>query len=226
MKEEIFKNKLFILESTKTNQPFLTQNGECLLFLDPKEATEMAKQYENVRVSDPKFYKIAEFYALCYAAGASSVVLGVGEKKENFLLDEKRNLPHRFYNHAMVKTVALLKQYGDVAYLWRLASCQFIIPVKIKEESESVRISYGAVRHMVETSSLLFLAFSNLEEFNLWNTSRGEWKPVLLSFRDFRKICGEHGFFLNPAGNRLIITPDLTKQIDQNIEKVKKNRAT
>lgn len=44
MKEEIFKNKLFILESTKTNQPFLTQNGECLLFLDPKEATEMAKQ--------------------------------------------------------------------------------------------------------------------------------------------------------------------------------------
>ena len=113
MKEEIFKNKLFILESTKTNQPFLTQNGECLLFLDPKEATEMAKQYENVRVSDPKFYKIAEFYALCYAAGASSVVLGVGEKKENFLLDEKRNLPHRFYNHAMVKTVALLKQYGD-----------------------------------------------------------------------------------------------------------------
>ena len=46
MKEEIFKNKLFILESTKTNQPFLTQNGECLLFLDPKEATEMAKQYE------------------------------------------------------------------------------------------------------------------------------------------------------------------------------------
>lgn len=225
MKEEIFKNKLYILESTKTNQPFLTRNGECLLFLDSKEAAGMAKQYENVKVSDPKFYRIAEFYALCYAAGASSVVLEVDNKKENFLLDEKRNLPCRFFNHTMVKTVALLKQYGDVAYLWELASCQFLIPVKIKEESESVRISYGAVRHIVETSSLLFLAFSNLEEFNLW-TSRSEWKPVLLSFRDFRKICGEHGFFLNPAGNRLIITPDLLKQIDQNIEKAKKNRAT
>lgn len=218
-KNDIFSlNQIYLLESTKTNQPYITEDGACLFFLHEVDAQIKAQNITDVRVSTPRFYTIDVISKLCYTIGASKMVLFVKGKEEEFKLRESQ-LKCAFYNHQLASVVMQLKQTGLTKYLYDLALCEYIVPAKVQKNEDEIHIKYGIVRHITNKEEILYLAFTNLDEFAIWSTEVGEWSPLIVSYKRLRSICGNSGFFLNPRGNRLIITCNLLKMIDEHIIK-------
>lgn len=208
---------LYLVESMVTGCPYIGEQGEAFLFFRKEEAALKAGEFSDCRVSEPKLYPLEQLGMLCYASGASQMLLAEDGKTESFPIREI-DLPLRFYNHKLAETAAHLKQDSLMGSLRELSLCQFLMAAKVKKVQENVRITYGAVRHTLRLGELLYLAFTNLDAFKVWSMEVPGWNPILVSYRKLQMICGEHGFLLDPGGCRLIIDRDLMKKIGETAE--------
>lgn len=197
-------NQIYLLDSTKTGKPYLNEHRNCLIFVRESDAKKKQETLPDTIVSPPKYYKFADLAALCYAAGADGITLCSKDKEETFPLEE-RMLAMQPYNHELCGNLLMLKQTKKQLYLNQLAFCNFIVPVKINNGDE-VEIVYGIARHTTEEVGMLYVAFSDLDEFTLWGSTVPGWQPLKTDFRGLMRICGKHGIMLNPSGNRLVLT--------------------
>ena len=152
-----------------------------------------------------------------YGCGAERLAIRVNGETETVVLDAQR-LQLRPYNHKLNGTIAHLKQTKKRGYLEKLAECSFIVPVRIRN-SASVQMSYGIVRHKVDSIGQMYLAFSTLDEFTLWRADKEEWDPLAMSFDELYRIAKKDGVMLNPEGNRLILTPEMMSVIRHAVKK-------
>ena len=212
-------NKLYVLESTKTQQPYISTDGCCLVFPHEADARAAKEKIPDTKLDEPKFYKLNELCFLCYAAGASAIRLQIKDKVEELVLREEF-AGHHPCGHGLNRVIADVKHTKERRHLAKLRQCEFIVPVKVKKDGE-IRITYGVVKHQVQDLGMLYLAFSSLDEFNIWRSEHPGWEPLKTNFSGLRRIGGKSGVMVNPAGNRLILTPSMMLEAGEYLNKEK-----
>ena len=196
-------NKLYILNSTLTGKPYLDEKRCCFLFRDEKDAKEAQKKCPNTSVGTPWYYELDMLATLCFAAGADGIHVKIGKEEMTLPLSE-RNVRIGAYNHELSGYFALLKQTRQQRFLHKFAICEFIVPVKIKKDPE-LQIVYGVAKSTVRELGMLYLVFSDLDEYHLWADQVPGWSPLKIHFRELEMIRGENGIMINPSGNRLVV---------------------
>ena len=213
-KDSLFDiNKLYVLESTQTNAPYVDENGASHIFIHKEDAEKDAENYEDVRISDPKFYTMAVMGKLCYSAGADAFNICVDGKSETIPIREQ-DLEIAYYNHALNRSLALIKQHKLPKDLCSITLCDFLVPAQVRQEESDIQIVYCVAKHTQTDMETLYLAFSSLNEFALWSMDNPGWKVIQADYKKLRGICGKNGFMINPSGNRLIVSAKMLQRID------------
>lgn len=214
-KDSLFDiNKLYVLESTQTNAPYVDESGASHIFIHKEDAKKDAENYENVRISDPKFYTMDVMGKLCYSAGADAFSILIDGKSETIPIREQ-DLEIAYYNHALNRTLALIKQHKLQKDLCGITFCDFLVPVQVRQDDNDIQIVYCVAKHTQADIETLYLAFSNLNEFAIWSMDNPGWEVIRSDYQKLRGICGKHGFMINPSGNRLIVSSKMLKTIDK-----------
>lgn len=204
-------NKIYILESTKTNHPYITPDGACLVFPHEADAKAAHEATPDTRLGAPNFYKMDDLCYLCYAAGANAVRIQIKDKIEELVL-HKEFANHAPCGHELNRTIAKVKHTKTRQALSGFAFCEYIVPVKVREEGE-IKITYAVVKHQVKDLGMLYIAFSSLDEFTIWQSEHPEWSPIKVSFAGLRRIGGKSGVMINPSGNRMILTANMLAEV-------------
>ena len=205
-------NALYMLESEKTNRPYVDTSGASYVFLKEEQAMEFSSLTPGTRVSPPKYYKLTGLSKLCYAAGADTLVVTAGQEKTQLEIKEE-NLPIDAYNHLLNSVLSQILQTEDPKYLDYLAECEFIIPSKTTN-GEKVEIIYSIARHKVEEYGTLYVAFSSLAEYTAWAIDVRGWSPLKVSWTGLWRVAKKAGVILDPGGSQFILTRKMMKDIE------------
>lgn len=196
----------FVLFSTITGAPYIDPNSAAHAYLS-EEAAKKADIPEAgyKRITGTPY----ELYYLCYKAGAHTLTWHTNTVTQTDALREQ-DIPIEYYNHALCNVLARIKEFRKKSDMYLLGNCEFLVPAKIEKSPSLVQVIYGIAQRSQEDTEWLYLAFSTLEEYELWRSGQpeeeaGRWNPLRLRFSSLREVCGRHGILLNPSGNRLVI---------------------
>lgn len=196
----------YLIISVITNKVYLDEERNAYLFFSKNEAAAFVMETEDTTVQEGTYKSKEDFLSECYAAGARKVIIHSGTgTKEMVSLGENR-VKLDFYNSMLNASVSLLRETKKSKYMIDIAKERFIVPVKINNDDGQV-ILYGVVRASgANKEDYRYLAFTDLKEFQAWAEKVQGWKPLSVSFDTMIQIGKNHGYMVNPFGNRLVLS--------------------
>ena len=195
-------NRSYLINSVITKRIYLDSERKCFLFFSEFEAKAFIMTHEDTELSDFDFRNKTDVMSDCFAQGANIIQITQNGVVENLPLSLNR-VKLGFYNGSLNADISLLRQTKRRQHLMALAYEKFIVPIRIKNEPQQ-EIVYGIVR-MAEDKPYLYLGFSDLVEYQYWADKVDGWKPLMIEFDTMCQIAKDHGFLINPYGNRLVL---------------------
>lgn len=203
--------QLYLIESTVTNDIYIDNENRCHAFLRQEKAVSFCEEHENTRVSDMKYIEMNDLDQMCYAAGADSIIFQAGEETEEHIIVEK-NLPLLPYNHTLNRAIAKIKHTKSTKNLAELSLSHYIVAARVYNGDET-KIVYAVAEHKIlQDLGKLYIVFSNLDEFSIWQMNCPDWEPLRVDYNGLLRITGKNGIMINPSGNRLILTGEMLTQ--------------
>ena len=192
--------KAYSVMSSKTGKPYIDKENRCYVFTDELEANEFSENLP-VFVDGPRFYEIKELQSQCYAAGATVLIVRMEGKETSFPLAEKLVAPD-YYNNTLNRLIAHIKHTKNSEYLPLLQKERYIVPAKVENEGDTVKILYAVAKN--QNGDFMYLAFSDLNEYYLWNSIVDGWEPLEIGYETLQRIGYHNGFLINICGNKLV----------------------
>lgn len=202
--KSIAVNKIICVTSTLTGRPYLDGERMGYIFFSEDAAEDFINTHPASERSGPFYTTPEEIMSRYFAAGAETVKIDTGDRTETVDLYET-TLKKRYYNNELNACIALFKQTHLPEYLKKLAAYEFIIPARIKEEYGEQKIVYAT---MHADDIYVYIAFSDLEEYEEWAGELTGWQPLVVNFDVMCQIAKEHGYVINPVGNHLKLPGD------------------
>jgi len=205
-------NTTYVLNSIQTQRPYLTEGLECFVSEIGSDIEDLLIEFPGTVVSAPKNLDNEELKTYLFATGAEKVTTIKNGKKTSQPLVE-RYLALYPYNHALNGRLALFKQTHKKKYLKDMMLCDYIVPAKI---TDGQNIMYGIAQHKLLENQMLYLAFSDLQEYDTWASQKPGWSPIKISFSAIKRISKDKvGIMLNPSGNRLVMSKEMLLQVSE-----------
>lgn len=202
-------NPSFMVLFEKTKQPYITEEGECVIYLRKEDAGNFLNEHPGAVLDESKFYKAEELCSMCYGAGAVKIkVIMPGCEKERY--EDLTRMPiKKYYNHSLNKNINLLHETKRKEYLYALKKENYIVPVKITNKPE-MKIEYSIAK---ANDRKLFVAFTCLEEFDLWNKNIGGYEALEITYSELIELSGNDDIVLNISGARYILSQEKIKKM-------------
>ncbi|MCR4653129.1 MAG: SseB family protein [Eubacterium sp.] len=214
LKRTIAINQLYPIVSSLTNSLYLDDKAMCYCFLSPASAEQFVKETPDTEVPDYRYSSLDQLKEDCFRLGASSIYVNIKSGDENKDYTEislnPKHMELGYYNVALNRYIRLFVQTKKSKYLYAMRYCNFIIPAKFKDDSS--KLVYSTVK-VLKNNHQYFLAFSDKKEYEKWGADRPEWVPLRVTFQELDNICGKHGIFINPLGDKFIVSPSKLDRI-------------
>lgn len=209
----------YVLIDTATGGLYVDTSRYCYAYPSSQAAEQASACPDKTgsRVA-PYRYGRTELLSDAHACGADSIVLYGQDGQMEDIQIQPDQLRRRYYNPRLVRDVAFLHRYKRAKDLADLASCVFIVPVRIDRQADRL-IHYAAISS--PGHAYRYLAFSDLEGFRRWNKTSPGWQPLAASFPVLCRIGRKHGFLLDADRARIVLTPDVLDWIQTNREEEK-----
>lgn len=214
-KTAVSKNKKFLIMSKLTKLAYIDELRRAFLFDNKKIAEEFVKITAGTYVDDKSRQPTKAICSYCYASGADTIIILANKKKEVRALKE-RHLDKHYYNCRLSADITRLVHTQDVKYLKDFAECKFIVPIRITN-TETVSIAYATVTKSSRSNNYLYLAFTDLYEYEKWIRKipdPGLWKPLQVDAAGLKRIGKDHGFIFNIYGGKNILKNKDLRQIE------------
>lgn len=206
MSESIY----YVLNSSTTHRTFIAEDMKCFVSTSPNGLEPFMVEHPGTEIGSARCLEETELHAAMYACGADVIVFVDGKETKEVPLTS-RTLKLAPYNHALNGRLSLFKETKKKRYLRDMLKCEFIVPAKIVD---GTKILYGVAQHKVVDLPILYIAFSDLEEFDTWLQPGMVWQPLRINYKGLQKILGGNvGIMLNPAGNRLVISRSMLESV-------------
>ena len=201
-----------LLVSTRTNKPYIDDNGRCYLFYLKSDAEKFINDMSDIKIDNARLFgkqNIAEFYAY----GIREI--RIKQKGGNIAIIpiEKGDVRKDYTNHLASFSVTMLKQTSKKKYLTALKGAVFLAPILIDPRAEK---RYPEMHYSYATSDgndRYYCLFTTLKEFNSWNKEQAQdWKPVEMPLYKVGRIRADKPIIINPLTDGIIITD---KQIQE-----------
>lgn len=212
-------NQIYIVTFEKTGQPFITTDGDAIIYLFPDDAKRFLADNPGTALDGPDYYTAENLCSICYAAGAERIkaVMPKGEKER---YEDLSKMPRRkFYNYSLNRCLNLLHETKKKEYLYEFKDKKFIVPVKINENSNIV-IEYSIAK--VQDKNY-FLAFSNLDEFAMWSSKVEGYSPLKITYDELVELCKSDDCIINIFGARYILSQDKIARIREHTNQKQEN---
>ncbi len=213
---EAEKLNMHLLVSVKTGKVYIDEEGICEISLSEPDAKKLPQGKRDVRV-ETKRYTMNDIGCLCYGAGADKIRFHKDGAVQLASLQPTR-LKKAPYNHLTNQVICRAKQDENYSLLFQLSKGFFFVPVRI-DQKDDVDIFYGTAKHARMEGESYFIAFSTIEEYQVWASKQDGYSPLKISYPALRQISGKHGWIINPQGNQLVLTDIVLAQIDKEAEK-------
>jgi hypothetical protein len=126
----------------------------------------------------------------------------------------REDVKKHFYNHEAQGNISRLRQTNLKRYLLAVWNSTFISPITIPARplGEPPTVHYGIAMH--PEGDYYCLLFTRLREFNEWNKKvNGVYLPHETTITEYRSVTGKHPILINPESERILLTPQLIKQL-------------
>ena len=199
---------MYLIFSEKTGAPYIDTDRQAWMFAEKPDAEDFVK--EN-RATSPREYDLSWKAAVseCYAAGAEFIA-DVENGDTTIKKINRDDLERRFYNGEPNANLALYVHTKENLYLQKLKSNRFILPVKIKNIPE-VSVEYPIVS--ARRQPYMYLAFTDLTEFEKWGKDHKEWMPLMVDFSTMKHMGKKHGFLINVYGIMFKLKPEIIEKM-------------
>ena len=189
---------LYMIMSRLTKQPFIDEKRNAYVFRKKEEAEAFASEIRDTKVRETEKDAGQSVFSECFAAGAKTLRERSGDREVTHDLSEEE-MDKRFYNGALNANVARYLHTHNLEYLRAVKNCRFIVPIRITNEPYT-KIVYATLYRNTDAKNkrqYVFIAFSDLEEYEKWTERENGWKPLLIDNYVMSRIGRRHGFILD-----------------------------
>lgn len=208
-------NKAALVVFEKTSSPYITPDGDAFVYLREEDFREFSKKHPGSVLSDFKKYDVEELCKRCYGAGALRIRVIMSGGKNERCEDLLRNPIKGYVNHSLNYNINLLRETKKKEYLYELYKEKFIVPIKIQNDPV-LTIEYS-IAQVNEIS--YFLAFTSLEEFDLWKSKVGGYEALEVKYDEMIELSDGDDIILNVYGARYILDKDKIQKIKEHYTK-------
>lgn len=205
----------FLIMSRLTKMVYINEDRQAFLIDNKKDADEFVKNTIGTYCADKSTQKKKTICSYCFASGADEIVF-ISEGKKEIKLLRERHLDKHYYNCRLSADITRLVHTQNTKYLRDFAECNFVVPIRITN-SKTVSIAYATVAKDSTPENYLYLAFTDLYEYEKWARKipdSDSWKPLQVDAAGLKRIGRNHGFIINIYGGRNVIKSRNLKLID------------
>ena len=113
-------NPSHIVLYQKTMQPFITQEGDVIIYMKEEDAENFLKENEGTILDEARFHKPEELCSKCYSAGAKRLKIIMPRCEKERYEDLSRMPIKKHYNHTLNQKLSLLQETRKKEYLYGL----------------------------------------------------------------------------------------------------------
>ena len=197
-------NNVGVVLFEKTHTPYITEEGESFVYISKEDSTGFLKTHPGSVLSEFQKYAAEELCSMCYSAGASKIRLVLKGGKKERCEDLSRFPIKKYYNPTLNRIYNLLRETRKKEYLYELDKEKFIVPIKIQNGID-LHIEYSVAK--INDKSY-FLAFTSLEEFNLWASRVEGYEAVEIQYEELIELSNDDDIIINVFGARYILDRD------------------
>ena len=214
MPSPIIIDRVYPIISTRTGHVYISEDAICFAFLNEKDAAAFSEKESKrlkypIKPDAPRKYELTDLLAKCYAAGGRSLILADKDKKEEFPINVHQ-LPSAYYNNQGNFRLDRIKTTKKESELHGIERCRFLVPCMV--DNEHLEVYYCTAR-IPGMRDYVYTAFTDLDEYRVWAVHNPRWSPLELGFAAMMDIGKNHGFIINPAGNKFLFTKEILEQI-------------
>lgn len=205
----------FLIMSRLTKMAYINEDRQAFLVDNKKDADEFVKNTIETYCVDKSTQKKKTICSYCFASGADEIVF-ISEGKKEIRLLRERHLDKHYYNCRLSADITRLVHTQNTKYLRDFAECNFVVPIRITN-SKTVSIAYATVAKDSTPENYLYLAFTDLYEYEKWARKipdSDSWKPLQVDAAGLKRIGRNHGFIINIYGGRNVIKSRNLKLVD------------
>lgn len=205
----------FLIMSKLTKMAYINEDRQAFLVDNKKDADEFVKNTIGTYCADKSTQKKKTICSYCFASGADEIVF-ISEGKKEIKLLRERHLDKHYYNCRLSADITRLVHTQNTKYLRDFAECNFVVPIRITN-SKTVSIAYATVAKDSTPENYLYLAFTDLYEYEKWARKipdSDSWKPLQVDAAGLKRIGRNHGFIINIYGGRNVIKSRNLKLVD------------
>lgn len=205
----------FLIMSKLTKMAYINEDRQAFLVDNKKDADEFVKNTIGTYCADKSTQKKKTICSYCFASGADEIVF-ISEGKKEIRLLRERHLDKHYYNCRLSADITRLVHTQNTKYLRDFAECNFVVPIRITN-SKTVSIAYATVAKDSTPENYLYLAFTDLYEYEKWARKipdSDSWKPLQVDAAGLKRIGRNHGFIINIYGGRNVIKSRNLKLVD------------
>lgn len=205
----------FLIMSRLTKMAYINEDRQAFLIDNKKDADEFVKNTIGTYCADKSTQKKKTICSYCFASGADEIVF-ISEGKKEIKLLRERHLDKHYYNCRLSADITRLVHTQNTKYLRDFAECNFVVPIRITN-SKTVSIAYATVAKDSTPENYLYLAFTDLYEYEKWARKipdSDSWKPLQVDATGLKRIGRNHGFIINIYGGRNVIKSRNLKLVD------------
>lgn len=205
LKDTLSLNPVVLVLYKDTNQPYIDENRCAYLYTKKAAALDFCKDNDKCTVSEERYYRYEEICSLCYASGALQIKCSMN--KEYFTESSSQFRKRKYYNSDLNFTINGLIRTQQKTYLYGLAKCKYIVPIKV---TEGTVINYGIARIKDRE---FFLGFTDLDEYALWSSKVEGYSAIELTFYELTSLARGKDIIINIMGRRLVLGKDNINKI-------------
>lgn len=205
----------FLIMSKLTKMAYINEDRQAFLVDNKKDADKFVKNTIGTYCADKSTQKKKTICSYCFASGADEIVF-ISEGKKEIKLLRERHLDKHYYNCRLSADITRLVHTQNTKYLRDFAECNFVVPIRITN-SKTVSIAYATVAKDSTPENYLYLAFTDLYEYEKWARKipdSDSWKPLQVDAAGLKRIGRNHGFIINIYGGRNVIKSRNLKLVD------------
>ncbi len=194
--------------STKTNKPYMTEDGKCYLFESMGDAKAFSeKNKDTVPEGKPDYIKPAPFLTKSYAMGIDMIRLktGAGDEFLSIPLTEE-DVHKQHFNREADRDILLYKETIKAKYIKDLYTRQFLAPAIIEERKAGKYPVLHYATAALGNGITAQILFTTLYGFDTWNKNNGErFLPNQTTLDEYASIRSGRPVIINPESDMLYI---------------------
>ncbi len=205
----------FIIYSSITKKPYITEDRECYVTEMMKEADAYAEKFGNCYRSEKPEKLVRGLYCnKFYSYGIKTIILKKANKDEIRINITKEDVePKQYLNEDVNADILRLMETKKKKYLRSLRDEDLFCPISIniRLKGQYPKIAYcNAHKH----GEMYLPLFTTIQEFEKWNSKQGnKWKPFKTSLEKIDPHRKKNSVIVNPETEKLILYGNIIKDV-------------